>query len=435
MALGGGVFLVQNKVLPGTYINFVSIAKASATLGDRGYVAMGLELDWGSENEVMTITNAEFQKNSTKLCGYDYGHDKLKDLRELFANAQTLYAYRLNSGGAKASNTFATAKFAGIRGNDFKVAITKNIDDDTKFDVALLLGTSKVDTQTVGAITELVGNDFVDWKTSATLAETAATPLNGGTNGTVDGAAHQGFLDKIEAYSYNILAVAATDEPIKGLYINFAKRMRDEVGAKFQLVLHNKAADFEGVINVKNKVADTGAAESSLVYWVAGLQASCPVNKSCLNRKYDGEYTVDTNYTQAQLIAAIKAGEFALHRVGADVRVLSDVNSLVTTSDTKGDVFKENQTIRVIDQIANDIATLFNTKYLGVVPNDAAGRISLWADIVKHHEQLQDIRAIESFSDKDVTVEQGDTKKAVLVNDKITVVNAMAQLYMIVKVA
>ena len=33
-----------------------------------------------------------------------------------------------------------------------------------------------------------------------------------------------------------------------------------------------------------------------------------------------------------------------------------------------GNVFKANQTIRVIDQIGNDIAVLFNTKYLGVIP-------------------------------------------------------------------
>ena len=35
----------------------------------------------------------------------------------------------------------------------------------------------------------------------------------------------------------------------------------------------------------------------------------------------------------------------------------------------------------------------------------------------------------------DVTVEQGDTKKAVVVTDQITPVNAMAQLYMTVYVS
>ncbi len=108
---------------------------------------------------------------------------------------------------------------------------------------------------------------------------------------------------------------------------------------------------------------------------------------------------------------------------------------MTTTSDVQGDIFKDNQTIRVIDQIGNDIAVLFNTKYLGVVPNDNAGRISFWSDIVKHHEQLQEIRAIENFSDTDVTVEQGSTKKSVVVSDAVTVVNAMGKLYMTVTVA
>ena len=113
----------------------------------------------------------------------------------------------------------------------------------------------------------------------------------------------------------------------------------------------------------------------------------------------------------------------------------SNINTMVTTSDTQGDVFKDNQTVRVIDQIANDIAVLFNTKYLGVVPNDAAGRTSLWSDIVQHHEQLEEIRAIEDFADSDVVVEQGNTKKSVVVTDAVTVVNAMSKLYMTVTVA
>lgn len=434
MALGGGTFLVQNKVLPGTYINFISVAKASANLSDRGYATMPLELDWGVDGSVFEVTNADFQKHSLKIFGYEYTHEKLKGLRDLFLNLQTLYAYRLNS-GVKAANDYATAKYSGIRGNDLKVIIQKNVDDNSKFDVSLYLGTAQIDNQTVTAATDLLDNDFVVWKKNATLAVTVGVALTGGTNGTVDGTAHQTYLDKIEAYSFNVMGVVTTESTIKQLYANFTKRMRDEVGAKFQVVLHNKPADYEGVINIKNNATDADVSAASLVYWVTGLEAGCEVNKSCLNRKYDGEFTVNADYTQAQLTKAINDGEFTLHNVGADVRVLSDINSMVTTSDTKGDVFKDNQTIRVIDQIANDIATLFNTKYLGVVPNDASGRISLWADIVKHHEQLQEIRAIENFSDKDVTVEQGDSKKAVVVSDLVTVVNAMAQLYMTVKVA
>ena len=277
-------------------------------------------------------------------------------------------------------------------------------------------------------------NDWVDFDTSATLAVTAGTSLTGGTNSAVTGTQHQAFLDALESKSFNALGCLSTTDAIKGLYVNYCKRLRDELGKKFQVAVYNKAADYEGVVNVKNAVTDTGAVGSELIYWVTGVLAGTAVNASALNKKYDGEYAVNVGYTQSQLEAAIRAGEFTLHQVGDDVRVLSDINSLVTTSDTKGDVFKDNQTIRVIDQIANDIAVLFNTKYLGVVPNDNAGRISLWADIVQHHANLQKIRAIENFEDSDVTVSQGETKKAVVVADAVTVVNAMEKLYMTVTI-
>ena len=45
MALGGGTFLVQNKILPGAYINFISVANASASLSDRGIATLPLPMD------------------------------------------------------------------------------------------------------------------------------------------------------------------------------------------------------------------------------------------------------------------------------------------------------------------------------------------------------------------------------------------------------
>ena len=431
MALGGGSFTTQNKELPGTYINFVSAASASAALSDRGIATMPLELDWGVEDAVFEVTNEDFQKNSMKVFGYAFDSPKLTGLSDLFIGAKTLYAYRLNSGGTKAANDFATALYGGTRGNDLKIVIQANTDDSTKFD----MGTVKVDTQTVAKAADLVANDYVTFKTDATLAVTASTPLTGGTNGTVDGTAHQAYLDKIESYTYNTMGIVVTDETTKKLYVAFNKRLRDEMGIKFQLVLYNIAADFMGVISVKNKVTDEGWSEASLVYWVTGAEAGCAVNKSCQNKKYDGSFSVNTDFTQNRLKQAVKNGEFVLHKVNSDVRVLEDINSMVTTTDTCGDVFKDNQTIRVIDQLGNDDAVLFNTKYLGVVPNNASGRTSLWSDLVKIRQELQTLGAIENFNDSDVTVAQGDTKKSVVSTSVIEVVNTMGKLYMTVTVA
>lgn len=434
MALGGGSFIAQNKELPGAYINFVSAASASAQLSDRGIVTMPLELDWGEEGTIFEITGEDFQKNSQKLLGYAYDSEKLKGLRDLFMGAKTMYAYRLNGGGEKASNAYATAKYSGVRGNDLKIVIQANADMENAFDVATYLGTVKVDSQTVTEAAALSDNDYVIFKKDASLAETAATPLTGGTNKAVDGTAHQAYLDLIESYSYNTMGVVTEDDITKKLYIAFNKRLRDEMGIKFQLVLHRAQADYMGVISVTNETKDSGWSAASLVYWVTGAEAGCAVNKSCQNKKYDGEFSVDTNFTQNRLKQAVKNGEFILHNVNADIRVLEDINSMVTTTDDCGAVFQDNQTIRVIDQLGNDDAVLFNTKYLGVVPNNASGRVSLWADLVKIRQQLQDLGAIENFSDSDVAVVQGDTKKSVVVTGSITVVNAMGKLYMTVTV-
>lgn len=432
--LGGGKFTIQNKKLPGTYINFVSATKASQNMSERGIAAVALELNWGNDTDIFSVNAEDFVKNSLKIFGYNYADEALKKLRELFINVKTLHIYRLNNAGDKATNTFATAKYSGTRGNDLRVVIVQNIDDPSMFDVSLYLGTTLVDKQTVASSADLIDNDFVVWNKNAELAPNAGISLAGGTNGTVDGEAHQTFLDKLETYGFNALCCASSDNTIKQLYINYTKRMRDEIGVKFQTVVHNATnADYEGIVNVKNEiVTDVVSEKINAIYWVTGIIASCAINKSNTNKIYDGEYEIAVNYTQSQLEECLDRGEFVLHKVGDDVRVLEDINSLVTLTDEKGEDFKSNQTIRVIDQVATDISTLFNTRYLGNVQNNASGRVSLWNDIVSLYKQYYQLQAIEDFDSTEIVVEQGDDRKSVVVDGNIKPVNCMSKLYMTV---
>lgn len=435
MALGGGTFLTQNKVIPGSYINFISAARASATISDRGYCAMAMELDWGIDGEVFTVEAEDLQKDSLKIFGYDYTSPKLKGLRDLFLNAKTLYCYKLNSAGVKATNDYATARYGGVRGNDIKIAISKNVDNESKFDVVTMIDNKAVDLQTVTAATELKDNDFVVFKKEAELQVTAGTALSTGTNGSaVTGTEYQAFLDKIESYSFNTLGCLSEEESIKALFIAFTKRLRDEMGVKFQTVMHNKAADYEGIINIKNEVTDSGEKASSLVYWVTGASAGCNVNKSNTNKLYDGEFTVNADFKQSQLEEALKIGQFVFHKVGEDIRVLDDINSFTSVTVDKNDDFSSNQVIRVLDQIGNDIAVLFNTKYLGKVQNNASGRIAFWNDIVTYNKELETLQVIQNFVSDELKVEQGNDKKSVVVTNPVTPVCAMSKLYMTVVV-
>lgn len=427
--LGGGNFISQNKKLPGTYINFASAQATSSKIGERGIAAMAIEMDWGQDESIIEVTSENFTKNSLKIFGYDYSNEKLKGIRDLFKNIKKAYFYRLNSGN-KATNDLATAKCSGVRGNDIKIVIAKNIDEDSKYDVSTYLGTKEVDVQTVKTVNELVDNDYVTFKMQ-TLAVTVGTALAGGTNGDVSGEAHQKFLDKLESYEINAVGCTAKDESTSNLYVQYAKRMRDEQGIKFQAVVYNNSANYEGVVNVKNTTVED---DSALVYWVTGVIAGCEINRSNTNKTYDGEYTVNADYTQAQLENSIDNGEFILHKVGDEVRVLVDINSLVDITSEKGEEFKSNQTIRVLDQIASDVASVFNSKYLGKIANNEAGRTSLWADIVALFKDYQTLQAIENFEDEDIKVAIGNDKKSVTIETSVQVINAMEKLYMTVVV-
>lgn len=456
MAYGGGTWLAQNKILPGAYINFSSVSKASATLSDRGIAAAPFELDWGAPGVLRLIEQGEFQKESFDLFGHGYTDDEMLPLREIFLHATKVYCYRLDASGAvKASCDFATAKYVGTRGNDIRIVVEADADVSSGYIVKTMVGSKVIDEQKVTDFAQLKDNDWVDFKAGCVLGTkpsdsgddstvyvAAGTyPLTGGTNGTVNGEAHQNFLDAIESCSFNTLCCpVADDDTVKSLYVAFTKRVRDKLGSKFQLVGYDLSnPDYMGVINLKNscthpKIANVNKA--SLVYWLTGAEAACNINRSLTNTAYDGELEIvikGVSETQAQLEDAMKSGMLAFHNSNGKIVILEDINSFVTLEENLGDIFQMNQTVRVCDQIANDIAVLFVTRYLGIVQNDATGRASLWNDIVYYLKELLRLRAIENLDTDKVTVELGRNKKTVLVNiNNLSVVNAMSQLYMAV---
>ena len=168
--------------------------------------------------------------------------------------------------------------------------------------------------------------------------------------------------------------------------------------------------------------------------WVTGVAAGTAANASATSLAYDGEYTPDTDYTQTELAEGIQEGSFMFHREGTEILVLRDINSFTSFTEDKGEDFSSNQVVRSMDQIANDVALAFKSRYIGKMPNDGAGRISFWNELVALHKQYEKIRMLENFDSEQLTVAPGETKKAVLVTEHVNIVTAMEQLYMAVYV-
>ena len=516
MALGGGYFTSQNKILPGAYINFQSKSVDAAALTERGYFAIGIKNNWNREDGVFKVTKDDFYNNSKKIFGYDYSDEKMKGIRDLFKHAHTGFFYILDGNGTAASCEYGIATGKGTRGNDLKLVIEVNVDEPDKYNVITYLGTEKVDEQVVSASSELVDNGYITfnktigtkyycWRNTASdvpdlyttidvtqmsqdyykvynydaqgmteltefwfndtdnslegswegvpyhclrypagdiviaenggssngLTPTAGISLTGGTDGTETIERHQDLMDKLESKPFNALGCLSNVEEVKALYRAYQIRMREERGIKFSLIIQGYAADHEGNINLKNtssKELLLGATAG--VYWLTGAEAGCEIDKTLTNFIYDGEVVLDTDYKQADLQKAIKSGEFVFHNVNEEIRVLDDINSLVTLTEKKNELFKDNQTIRVIDQVAIDIAALFNDKYSGKVPNNKDGRVSLWDDIVKQHNKMVQVNAIEEFDKDGISVSEGEAKDSVAIFDNITIIGTMKKLYM-----
>ena len=443
MPIGGGTFTVQNKVLPGAYINFVS-AGTNAKMGSRGVAALPLELNWGPENQVFKVDAADFNAQALKVFGYDPTDANILLVREALKRAKSLLIYRVNGGGTKASKTVGgltvTAKYGGTHGNDIKIAINTNVDDATMADVVTYLGDMVMDSQTVaksGGSGSLKPNDFVTFGTVATITTATATALTGGTNATVTATQYTNALTAFEVESFNVIGYPGDDDDIKALFGAFVTRLRDDEGKKIVGVLYQYDGDNMGLINVKNGVIlanGTTITGDKAVAWVTGASAGAEVNESLTNVAYDDAVDVDIKYTKSQFEQAIKDGEFVFYADYGKARVLSDINCLVTIGQGMSADWTSNRVVRVMDGWANDVASIFGASYIGLVTNSDTGRQLFKADLVALALQYQSIDAISNFNSADITIAQGDGKRDVVVNCALQPNDSMENLYMTVVV-
>lgn len=424
MAVGGS-FVTHNKVLPGAYINFISKARSLANIADRGTLAMAFKNDWGVEDKIITLDSGDFEKNSVKIFGYSYQDDKLMPIREAFKNAKEIKIFRLG-GGDRASLTLGgitiKAKFGGKRGNSIKVKIASNVDEDGYF-VYTYLDDILVDEKVITEESFPFSNDFADFSLDGAIEISSGANLSGGTDSNITNLKYSKFLEKIEAEKFDVLLYEGEDIKTKALFESFVKRLRDDEGVKICCVLYDYTkADFEGIVSVKN--------DKNLVYWTAGALAGANINESLTNKKYDGEYKFECKFSNRELVEAVEKGEFIFYYDDECIRVLKDINTFTNFSPDKNSDFSNNQIVRVLDSVGNDIARIFNKYYLGKVQNDNIGRDMFKSELISYFNELQSIRAIDEFKTEDVAIQKGKEKGDVVVDVIIKPVASMDKLYM-----
>lgn len=441
--MAGGTFKSQNKIRPGAYINFKAVAKPLSSLGTRGVVTMPVAMSWGAEITELLSSELIDGKSLPKI-GYTAFNEESQIFREALKGCYKAIIYRLDTGGTKATGLLApltaTAKYAGIVGNEIAVSVVAN---GAKFDVITLFRGIERNRQTVTTVGELLPNDYVVFSGTGNVVANAGVTLAGGLNGTVNTETYSTYLDKIKAYKWNTMGIPQDSSAVNANIITFITNMRENVGKKVQAVLFDATADYEGIITVNQgyKTIDETISPTTFVAYIAGLTAGSDVDASNTYHAINGAVSIVypegvTPYGDEEIEEALKEGKLVLStRQDGVIVIEQDINTLHTFTPDKGYAFSKNRVIRTLDEINNSTALLFERSYIGKVDNNDDGRNIFKSDVISYLNTLQNIAAIQNFdSATDIQIYAGEAIDAVVADLAIQPVDSMEKLYMTVMV-
>ena len=442
----GGTWTTQNKTLPGVYIRFKSSSALGLVVGERGIVTICEPMSWGPVAKVTTVTP---DMDLTPITGYEITATQNLFIQQIFTGTNRtnpptqLLLYRPTaSGSSQATATegvlTATALYPGARGNDITIVITALTEPESSFTVATVVDGAVVDEQTAANVSDLVANDWVTWSGTGALSATTGVALAGGQDGTVQSAAYSAYLTAIEPYKFDVMIYDGDDSSVLTALQSFIQRVNEQNGQYCQLCAAEMTnPDTQYIINVNSPATLSDGTEltpQQVTWWAGGASAGAMYNQSLTFATYPGAVST-TMQTNTQFATDVAAGLFDLFAEDGTVKVMQDINSLVTFTDEYGKPFRKNRVIRLVSTIANDIYSQFSANFIGVVNNNEAGRAQFKTAIVGYLQQIQDNQGIQNFTADDVEVLPGNDIDAIVVNVAIQVVDSVEKIYMTIEVS
>lgn len=249
-------------------------------------------------------------------------------------------------------------------------------------------------------------------------------------------------LEAAKTIFFNVLCYpydGAEEAANKAAIVTWVKAMREDEGRGCQAVLANQDADCEGIINVTQGIKMVGGSEltaAQVTAWAAGATAGASITTSNTGAKYVGAIDVVPRMSKSQMETAVKAGQFIFKvDTSQNVTAVYDINSLTSVTVEKGKLFTKNRIIRTLDNIRNDITTIYESSYIGKINNDANGRNLLKASLSEYFTELQNMGAIQNFDPTDITVVAGVDSDAVVITVAIQPVDSVEKIYITVNLS
>lgn len=157
----------------------------------------------------------------------------------------------------------------------------------------------------------------------------------------------------------------------------------------FKAVVASVAADDEGVINFTTTGIKVGSDTYTALQFttrIAGILAGLPFTRSAT---YYVLPEVEAITEIADPDSAIDLGQLILINDGEKIKIGRGVNSLTTTTSTKGAKFKKIKIIEGLDLIRYDIRKTFEDEYVGKVVNSYNNKLMFINAINAYFKTLQ----------------------------------------------
>lgn len=439
--MAGGIFKSQNKVRPGSYINFKSLKQVNSDEIARGITTIGLNLSWGEEDKIIEINNTDLYDGTLlKKLGYSGHEPEMQVLREALKNAYKVLVFRLNTGtqAIKTTDEFIVkAKCKGTVGNAITVSVKAL--ESSKYEITIYLRGLEVDKTIVSDISELKAweNDFLIF--DGEIVESAGIQLEGATDSEIEVDKYSKYFNALIKKKWDtIAAVGITDTANKKRYADFIKKCREEKGKYVQLVINDYSeADYEGVISVKQGYITKNeiVTVDGFIGFIAGLTAASRYNVSNTYYVLKDAIGIVNEIDDDLIESEIKEGHLILnYRQDEKIVIEKDINTLTTFTDDKNSSFSKNRVIRTLDHIGTNVRDKFEKTYIGKVDNNDSGRGLFKGDLCADFNILQDTGAIKNFIPDDIIITEGNEIDSLVIDIMVQPVDAMEKLYMTVLV-
>ena len=195
-------------------------------------------------------------------------------------------------------------------------------------------------------------------------------------------------LERLKNKKWNYLTMPVPGETDVSTIVDFIKEQRDVYHKTFKAVLPTVAANHEGIIDFETSDIKVGTKTYTAAEFcprIAGVLAGLPLNRSATYYSLSEIESITESETPD---ADVDNGKLILINDGTKIKIARGVNSLSSTTDSKGDDFKKIKIMESVDMIRDDIRTTFENEFVGQMENSYDNKIIFIAAVNKYFSDL-----------------------------------------------